>query len=278
MLRSQVGMLIPYIPRIQLQNFDWPSTYIRRWDITLAMISRRGLVIDMEHVKHVTLHEGQDLWSFFDITGSPGELICFLAELVDLAKQGELAATMTWLTFNVAPVFGIERAIKQWQSTEPKTPDFTNSSHTEESHDIADDTTLEEQYQQQHDRYHCAEAWRCTLLLYIRRTLLWDRQSSPPMILKQLARETIDHIRCCRRTSQTQEQLLLLVFLATSETKDDELRQFCRDYCGWWSNRSRHNMFSNVPILLDKLWAKESVQDRRPWWELIVNEETLKSN
>ncbi|KAF7588342.1 hypothetical protein BBP40_005870 [Aspergillus hancockii] len=45
------------------------------------------------------------------------------------------------------------------------------------------------------------------------------------------------------------------VFLAGSETGDDEIRDLARGYCRWWGERSRYNMFHSVPVLLEDIWS-----------------------
>lgn len=69
-----------------------------------------------------------------------------------------------------------------------------------------------------------------------------------------LVRSTINDIRCVRRSSQTQKQLLLPAFIAGSETSDPELRRFICAYCDWWSNKSNYKMFDTVSKLLVQIW------------------------
>ena len=211
-----------------------------RWDATLALISRQGIIIDQSYLDHLMLSQGQDEWSFYDLTGCPGDLFVRLVQLAELAKQRELAACMTWLTFDLSPVIKIEREIQQWQSSlfaDAYGPNF--DSIVEKASDSDAEADIEERFHSKQDRYHCAEAWRYSLLIYIERVFRWDRKCARPLILTWLVRKTLDHVRCCRHTSQTQKQLLLPVFLAGSETTDEEMRRFTRKYCKWWANRSR---------------------------------------
>lgn len=71
-----------------------------------------------------------------------------------------------------------------------------------------------------------------------------------------LVRATINDIRCVRRSSQTQKQLLLPAFIAGSETSDPELRRFVCAYCDWWSNKSRYKMFDTMRRLLLQIWEE----------------------
>ena len=192
-----------------------------------------------------------------------------LAHLAELAKQREIAACMTFLHFDLSPVSKIEREIQNWTSSffadgySPE-PDSLVTSPS----DTAFEAETEEQFHSTQDRYHCAEAWRYALLIYIERVFRWDREGPRPAALKRLVRKTLDHVRCCRRTSQTQKQLLLPVFLAGSETGDEEMRRFTREYCRWWANRSRYNMFNSASALLDEVWARDGVS---AWWGDVVD-------
>lgn len=69
-----------------------------------------------------------------------------------------------------------------------------------------------------------------------------------------LVRSTLNDIRCVRKSSQTQKQLLLPAFIAGSETSDPELRRFICAYCDWWSDKSRYKMFDTVSKLLPQIW------------------------
>ena len=103
-VRSQVGMRFWYevsmilrFVRCELSN----STYTR-WDATLALVSRQGTFIDQSYLEHLVLSKGQDEWSFYDLIGCPGDLFVHLAHLAELAKQREIAACMTWLSFDMS--------------------------------------------------------------------------------------------------------------------------------------------------------------------------------
>ncbi|KAI9927546.1 hypothetical protein MW887_003164 [Aspergillus wentii] len=206
-VRAQVGMLL------------W-------WDATLALVSRQGPIIDQAYLKFLVKWEEQDEWSFFDLTGCPGELLVHLFHLAELAKQKEMSCTMEWLTFNMTPIIAIEQKIMNW----------TNN-HVLPSNDT--DTDSEETFHAHQDRHHCAEAWRYTLLIYIERVFKWERQQHRPRCMPRLVRMTLDHVRSCRRTSQTQKQLLLPVFLAGSETADKDMQGFVKDYCRYWGEKIR---------------------------------------
>lgn len=202
-------------------------------------------------------------------------------QLAQLAQQSEIASTMTWLTFDLTPAMRIEALLKSsslfsFSASEPETETNTaveNGAGTANpvigSADTNAPAETEEKMHAQQDRHHCIEAWRHALLLYIERIFKWDHAAGiRPSGIPRLVRITLDHVRCCRRTSQTQKQLLLPVFLAGSETKDDEMQQVVREYCQWWGERSRYNMFHSVPMLLDDVWGGKK------WWGAVVDEKT----
>ncbi|KAL1876155.1 hypothetical protein Plec18167_005418 [Paecilomyces lecythidis] len=258
-IRSQVGM------------FLW-------WDATLALISRQGTVLSRDYLDHLACSERDDGWSFYDLTGCPSDLFIILFHLAELAKQNEIACNMTWLTFDPTPVKQVEHQIHNWDSdafAEPCCSRPSNVYNSSESDSETDDVTMEEAMHAQQDRYHCAEAWRHALLIYIERVLKWDRKSPRPKSLNKLIRSVLNHVRCCRRTSLTQKQLLLPVFLAGSETRDEEMRDLAISYCKWWGSRSRYSMFDSVSDLLKEVWAEDTPNSPRTyWWGTVVDRKT----
>lgn len=207
--------------------------------------------------------EKQDEWSFFDLTGCPRELLVHLFQLAELAKQSEIASSMKWLTFDMTLVKEIEQELGEW------TNDTCSSNSPPQSH-ITEDEAIKQLHDEQ-DRWHCAEAWRYALLLYIESVFKTDHQR-PSVRVHRLVRKTIDHTRCCRRTSQTQKQLLIPVFLAGSETKDEDMRYFVKDYCTYWGEKSRYSMFDSVPVLFDEIWTTGT------WWGAIIDSKTRPSS
>lgn len=162
---------------------------------------------------------------------------------------------MEWLTFNLSPVIKVEEKLTNWQNDLDPLVNKVDSSSKEYS---------EQEVHEQHDRFHCAEAWRCALLLYVECVFKREAGQSTQMHMT-LVRRTLDHIRCCRRSSQTQKQLLLPVFLAGSETLDEDMRVFVKRYCAYWAEKSRYSMFNSVPTLLDEIWSTGE------WWGRVIN-------
>lgn len=230
--------------------------------------------MSQRYLDHLVRSERQGKWTFYDLTGCPGDLVVQLFQLADLAKQSEIASSMTWLTFDLTPVMEIERQIRNWKATS-----FASACGLSEDEGAlsyaADEVADEESLHAQQDRHHCVEAWRCALLLYIERMFKWDRNAPRPKAIARLVRATLTHVRACRRTSQTQKQLLLPVFLAGSETSDADMREFVIQYCKWWGEKSRYNMFNSVPSLLKEVWdGRSSRPGQKAWWGEVVDRKT----
>lgn len=227
-------------------------------------MSRQGTVFSQQYLDHIAREEKDDRWSFYDLTGCPSDLVIYIFRLAQLAQQSEIASSMTWLTFDLSPVIEIESQLRTWKQSSFTAPEYST---TDDSyHDSGRDS--ESTFHARQDRHHVAEAWRHALLLYIERIFRWDRSQTRPRAIQQLARLTLNHVRCCRRTSQMQKQLLLPVFLAGSETGDEEMQSLVRGYCHWWGKRSRYNMFHSVPALLEDIWGGSK------WWGVVVDEKT----
>ncbi|PLB46425.1 hypothetical protein P170DRAFT_465948 [Aspergillus steynii IBT 23096] len=233
------------------------------WDATLALVSRQGTILSRAYLDYLQRYEKEDQWSFYQLSGCPTDLVAHIFSLAELAHQRELASTMAWLTFDLTPIVQIEAQIRHW-----KHPLY--SSHLVELDSDSEDfeDADESSFHAQQDRYHCAEAWRHALLLYIERVFKWERGTPRPRSLSRLVRITLDHVRCCRRTSLTQKQVLLPVFLAASETSSEEMRDIARNYCRWWGDRSRYHMFHSVPGLLEEIWSGDY------WWGSVVDSKT----
>lgn len=232
--------------------------------MTIALISRQGTTMGKSYIDFLVGWEIHDPWSFYELAGCPGALIVQISKLTQLAEQREIALSMEWLTFNEEPVWKIHKEIAEWNDESFQLP-----SNTSKYEHLAD-ADAEELIHEQHDRYHCVEAWRYALLLYIER--LFGTSSRPLRRLEITisARQILDHVRCCRQSSQAQKQLLLPVFLAGSEAQDEEPRQFANDYCLFWEQKSRYGMFSSVPVLLNEIWSTGQ------WWGAVIDSKTRK--
>ncbi|KAI9043602.1 uncharacterized protein KD926_003372 [Aspergillus affinis] len=162
------------------------------WDATLALVSRQGTVFPEAYLERLKQAEKQDKWSFFDLTGCPSEIVDHIFHLAQLAQQSEIASTMTWLTFDLAPIMQIEEQLKNGTpfsspnsiptSAPASSTDKTNAntatgpSNTQTERNERNTPEESEEFMHaQEDRHHCIEAWRHALLLYIERIFKWDR-------------------------------------------------------------------------------------------------------
>lgn len=232
----------------------------------------------MKYFNHLMSKQDIDQWTFFELTGCPDGLMTYLVQLAELAQQREIAATMVWLSFNSSPVDKIERAIKEWQNTYVDDIGSQSLSETQDHTSTCYDANYEDECNARADQYHCSEAWRQALLIYIQRVFRWDRISNVSGSLMIRARKTLDHVRCCRYSSQTQKQVLLPVFLAGGEIADEEMRQCVRSYCNWWAERSRYKMFCSVPELLEKVWSTDRSTNSAVWWGSVIDRKSGLSN
>lgn len=230
------------------------------------------MTLSRNYYDHLVGKESEDGWSFYDLTGCPGSLILYLLELADLAKQNEIAAMAKWLTMDLTPILQIEAEVKAWQNpfarsmddNSPLTGDPEPAIFDSENEEIQS----EENINDQQDQYHVVEAWRFAILVYVQRVFKWNRGKRPPSLLSVYARRALDHVGSCRRTAQTQKQALLPTFLAGSETRDGELREFASDYCKWWTARSRYNMFHTADTVLKEIWDAGA----DAWWGSIIDQ------
>lgn len=232
----------------------------------MALVSRRQLIISGKYLSHLLDNANRGSWTFYELSGCPEELFAWLVQLARFARENEMVESMEWATFNMTPVIRVENAIKKWRS--PVFADKCSITTLDEENTESED---ENDYQFQQDTYHCAEAWRYALLLYIERVFKWDRVSDPSVTIGKYARSVLDHIRCCQRTSLIQKQLLLPVFLAGSETMDSDSREMVRNYCEWWTEKSRYKMFHTVSTLLEEIWQDPSYTS---WWGSAVDRKT----
>ncbi|KAK5042119.1 hypothetical protein LTR13_001925 [Exophiala sideris] len=258
-LRSQASMLV------------W-------WDATLAMISRQGVKLHSSYFQHLLNHELHDGWSFYELTGCPTELVVFLVQLAEMARQKELADSMEFLTFDMTAVLDIEQQLLNWKNSlevevsagyvRGGSINLLDDDGEDESPTTSEEGENEGEYSRQRDDYHCMEAWRYALLLYIQRVFRWNRQSHRrPRAILPLTCKIIEHCRNCRKTSQVQKQLLLPIFLAGAEARDKDVQDTVRAYCLWWGARSRYGMFYSVSSLLEEYWENKPSKDGSPvWW------------
>ncbi|KAM0428481.1 hypothetical protein ACHAPT_006841 [Fusarium lateritium] len=262
MIQATESLNVKKTPRMQarIEMLVW-------WDVTLALTSRQGCVLSESTIISLFNHDKASNETFYSVSGCPEALFRHMIRLGSYAREFELVTNMTCVKFDMGPVLGVEKEIREW--TDPEYGDLPDQIVADtpptEGCDIGDVAHYKE------DLHHCAEAWRYGLLIYIGRVFKWQRDQPAPPILGFLARKTLNHVTSCRYTSMLQKQLLLPVFLAGCETKDEHLRQVARTYCSWWNERTRYDMFLTANALLEEVWSNESPNS---WWGSIIDQKS----
>ncbi|KAJ4420839.1 hypothetical protein N0V82_004134 [Gnomoniopsis sp. IMI 355080] len=237
------------------------------WDVTLGLTSRRGFVLSGSTINSV--FDPANSSDFYSISGCPQELFKHMYQLATYAHEFELASRMTCVTFDMRPVLAVEEAIKAWQ------PPYSIESDADIDHlaaaslpsDYRSDPIQAAHYIQ--DLYHCAQAWRFALLIYIERVFKWRRREASQTCLSLYARKALNNMSSCRRSVMVQKQLLLPVFLAACETDDENLRDEAREYCKWWTGQTRYEMFITSLGMLEEVWASSA--DTDSWWGSLID-------
>ncbi|UKZ96656.1 uncharacterized protein TrAFT101_011434 [Trichoderma asperellum] len=235
------------------------------WDVTLALTTRQGCVLSESTIVNLFKPICSAKPTFYSVSGCPEALFKQMVRLGSYAREFELASTMVCVNFDMNPVLEVEAAIREWKDqTYGDIYELCSSKGLPEGYSWANMMHHE-------DLHHCAEAWRYALLLYINRVFKWQRDMPPSPSLSFLARKALNHVTSCRRDSMVQKQLLLPVFLAGCETTDEHLRQEAKQYCTWWSNKTRYDMFSTTTELLEEVWADRS---ETAWWGSLIDEKS----
>ncbi|ETS77696.1 hypothetical protein PFICI_09758 [Pestalotiopsis fici W106-1] len=243
-------------PRMQAQieMFAW-------WDVTLALTSRQGYVLSQSTIQNLIDQKDMSKTSFYGVAGCPKFLFENMVRLGVYAREFELVASMTCVRVDLGPILAIEKDIIGWEPVK--------GAITSELVVPGEEAETLESAQVEEDLRHCAEAWKFGLLVYIERVFKWDRKEEISPMVQFLARKTLDHVRCCRRESMTQKQLLLPMFLAGCEVKDEWLRKEASDYCDWWGKKTRYDMFLTASALLQTVWDDE---EAFKWWGPVIDQ------
>lgn len=174
-----------------------------------------------------------------------------MARLAKLASTYEKVTCLEWTTFNRYPVRAIVGELEQWTNNDDSS--FRNLQEFEDA-------------DARRDRFHCTEAWRHAIILYTLRVFTEKLDQHGLQSTSYLARIVLDHVRCIRKYSSTQKQVLIPVFLAAGETGDENGRDFVRQYCKHWSSRSRYFMFDTAETIIERIWDDWQVLTRDVYW------------
>ncbi|OAA57626.1 hypothetical protein SPI_07285 [Niveomyces insectorum RCEF 264] len=305
------------------------------FDVTRALTSRNGCILPESLILSIfdATADGAAALDFYAISGCPRALFACMVRLAAYARELQSTSGMACVRFNMAPVLEIQRRIAAWQAPAFGNPVATaddllnvmqgglpeqsvgDSNQARKSNNNNNNNNNSEQpLDDRLDLYHCAEAWRYALLLYIERVFKWQdavwqaarearlrtqREQAwvreeygepvPPTtrpteteplsgaaearpLWQFLARRTLNHVASCRRSTFVQKQLMLPVFLAGAEVREESLRNDARDYCAWWGAKTRYNMFLTAGDLLEDVWQR----DDNVWWGDVFDQRAMK--
>lgn len=249
------------------------------WDVTLALTSRQGCVLPSSIVRGQVDSPESKASPFFSISGCPEDLFRHMIKLSIYAGEYEATLKMTCVKFDMELVLIVERQIRNWSTTEFR--GFPDGEKEPVDTPCPDFEDAEESAQYRQDLYHCAEAWRYALLLYIERIFRCNaaersgHNGEPKLTsLSFLARRTLNNVASCRKSCMVQKQLLLPVFLAGCETNDELLMKEAREYCDWWQEETRYDMFLTAAALLQEVW---DTKDTGHWWGSVLDRKTRAS-
>ena len=231
----------------------FPSSILNafRWDITIALLSRRQPCIPTAFLDRITEFHDRQSWDFFTLYGCPIEFVRTMAHLAKLASIYEKTKTMEWTFFDTLPVDIIIEEVSKYKNPEALHPS-----------DLEDDQN--DLNAQQH-RYLCIEAWRHAILLYALRVFNATQDASGLRKIDYHARMILDAVRCIPESDFTQKQVLLPVFLAGAEAGAERDRIIARSYCTYWDTKSRFGHFDSAEHILEDIWSGWS-EDTRSWY------------
>jgi hypothetical protein len=226
-----------------------------RWDVTLSFLARTPLRLPLAYLE--MLVDNSDGLDFFALNGCSIELVVAMARLAKLASIKEQVLTMEWTIFDMTPVDKLFVELKSVLNTEDV--DLDDIRHSEDGPGS------------RRDKFHCLEAWRHAVLLYICRVFKREQDTGDMRVIDHLTRVILDHVRCISRNTFVQKQVLLPIFLAGSEVGGETDREFVREYCRHWSRASHFDMFESTRLLLEDVWSQWQASTRRTyWWGLKV--------
>ncbi|KAL7936978.1 fungal-specific transcription factor domain-containing protein [Trichoderma chlorosporum] len=224
------------------------------WDVSVALISRTEPILPLSYLDMLMHHDQR---SFFALNGCPAEFLPAMARLAKLSAIYEHTTTMRWTIFDRTPVDDVIQKVR----------DFVNK----EDATISEIEHLEDDPDARRNRFHCIEAWRHAILLYVCRVFNPKQDARQVRHIRYLARIILDSVRSIPITEIIQKELLLPVFLAASEAGDEQSRSFVRQYCGHWSDVSHFYHFNSTLTLLESIWSDwdPSTGDTY-WWGVKV--------
>jgi hypothetical protein len=220
------------------------------------LLAREELVLPLSYLECILCHGQSDGWSYLELTGCLEEFVVIMAKIASLAQQHKLALEKENLHFDISAVDEVKWTLCSITSPYPT----FHADFDEEALDLL------------RDRYHCTEAWRNALLIYIERVFRWTRGEPAPPNAKYIARSIMEHARCIRRENNFQKQILLPLFLAGAEIRREEDRDFVRDYCLRWTKLCGSKMFIDASDFCEEIWERTDKEDSQGiWWGTVID-------
>lgn len=175
-----------------------------------------------------------------------------MAKLARLASAFEQSQSLEWTALQAARVEHLEATLTAWHNP----------------YDVAD-TVNDAQKDLGPTRgcYHCVEAWRHALILFIYPVFKRDLAVRSSAVACFYSRRILDHIHRIRPETVIQKQVLLPLFLAGSEATEERLRKQAHSFCRFRSPRNGYRMFQDVGDLLEHVWKeRQECSSGRYWW------------
>jgi hypothetical protein len=191
-------------------------------------------------------------WSFFVLCGCPIQFLMAMARLAKLAAIYEKTTMMEWTIFNDLPVQMVVEEVRGFNNVEAV--------------GFSDLDNLEGEPDTRRNRFHCIEAWRHAIMLFVARAFCQKQDVFGIRKITHLARIILDSVRCIPQTEFFQKQLLLPVFLAGSEAESEIDRAFVRQYIQHWNETSRFEHFGSAGELLEDVWKDWDASTRDVYW------------
>ena len=203
------------------------------------------------YVDALMADESMDEATFFALNGCPYFFMKIMWQLAKMAARYK-QTLLERGPFDMQQVEDLSESLNGWTNNDAMSIEDIRASH--------------EDTEQRIDRFHCVEAWRYAIILYSRRVFRSQQNLADLRVIDHLIRVILDHVRCIRETEMVQKQVLLPIFLAAVEVKDEHNRNFVRQYCNRWSKTARYSQFETALALIEDIWAGSDAGQRDVYW------------
>ncbi len=231
----------------------------------VSLLCREECVFPYSYFEAVLKAEGRQHWTFYELNGCPRELLVPMMQLSNLAAREARDTSPTSSETVAGLVAEIELSIRRYEYQGGGLSDlvFEGMDADEEALHI------------ERDRYHCCEAFRYSLLIYILRIFTIRgadvrgdaaERKRVRARLSFLSRMALEHVHACRASHLIQKQVLFPVFVAGAESRDPVHRGLVRDFCERWYGRFGYQMYTTVHDVLRAVWAEQDAGNEDYWW------------